>query len=391
LTNRPCLNLNLSRKTDSTIAYNNLDQLLRQAASPNEISALLSSLESSKSIDELQKSSLNEKNCDYCCCDLFSESNSSNSNDCITCMSLPNTTTITCAFNPRYVEMKERLKLKLTKRTVQNTCDQSKSSSSIGNKYKSKPCDNNIDDLVRFIDGNESNTNEITSKKKKNKKNKSTSKNPIVDPPIQTLSKQKKKTKLKIEQQENQIDEPSSIKPPTPSPPPPPPPLPEKTDSNRINTEPSSENPISPEEEVNWITISRKQSKHKPTSVPSLLAVPVIPSNNTKQKRQQTTIKTKISNTQTIAQQKVIPETVSNSNKQHTTMSVAPSRVQNSVKTQNSQQQKIETPSAWTTHEQPQGINIFLIVFHRTTNVCFFLFSGTIIDSSCNNTSFCSI
>jgi len=345
---------------DSTIAYNNFDQLLRQAAKSDEISALLSSLESSKSIDEFQKSTLNEKNCDFCCCDLFSESNSSTPNGCVTCMSLPNTTTITCGFNQRDVEMKERLKLKLTKRTVQNPCEQSKSS--IGNKSKCKPCDNNIDDLVRFIDGNETNSNELITKKNKKKKDKKQNKtiieNPIVDIPPQPVSKRKQKAKLKLEQQEKQIDEPSTIQhstPPvtTPLPVPPSPPS-EKTDSNQINIGPSSENPISPEEEVNWITISRKQSKHKPTSVPSLLAVPIAPPNNTKQKRQQTTVKTK-----TIAQQKVIPETVQNSNKQHTATAV-PSRVQNSVKPQSSQQQqKVETPSAWTNHEQTQGIIIF--------------------------------
>jgi len=364
LTNRTRLNLNLSRKgstikTDSTIAaYNNLDQLLRQAATPNEISALLSSLESSKPLDEFPKSSLNDKNCDFCCCDLFSESNSSTSNSCITCMSLPNTTTITCGFNQRDVEMKERLKLKLNKRTIQNTYDQSKSS--IGNKSKIKPYDNNIDDLVRFIDGNETNSNETLSKKNKKKKDKKQNKLPTENPPSQTLSKRKQKLKLKNEEQEEkQIDESSIIKSPTPPPPSLPPPPQETTNSNQLNLDPSSENPISPEEEVNWITISRKQSKHKSTPVPSLLSVPIVPPNNTKQKRQQTTVKTK-----TNAQQKVIPETVTNSNKQHTTTTTTvPSRVQNLVKTQcaqQQQQQKTEPPSAWTNHEQSHGRNIFL-------------------------------
>jgi hypothetical protein len=99
---------------------------------------------------------------------------------------------------------------------------------------------------------------------------------------------------------------------------------------------------------VNWITISRKQSKHKPIPVPSLLAVPIVPPNNSKPKRQPTTNKTKSSNAQNLAQQKVIPETVTNSNKQHTT-TVPTIRAQSTVKTQTSQQQKSETPSAWTT------------------------------------------
>jgi hypothetical protein len=374
--NHTRLNLNLSSKsgssamrTDSTIAYNNLDQLLRQAASPDEISALLASLESSKSIDELQKSSLHDKNCDFCCCDLFSESNSSNTNGCMTCMSLPTSTTITCAFNQRDAEVKERLKLKLTKRIIQNTPDQPKTST--GNKSKTKPCDNNIDDLVRFIDGDETISDEPTSKKNKKKKvkvnpsnedpnqkkqNKSTLKDPIVETP-QPLSKRKQKAKLKLEQQEKQDEQSSTDKLPTP----PTATLPalERTDPIPATIDRSSENSIPPEEEVNWITISRKQTKHKPspTPVPSLLAVPVVPPNNTKQKRQQPNTQTKNTNISTLAQQKVISETVPNSNKQQHTMSVPPPRVQNSVKSQ----QKIEPPSAWATHEQTQGFKFFRI------------------------------
>ncbi len=308
---------------------NNFNQLLRQAASPNEISAFLSTLESTKSIDELSR----DKNCDLCCCDLFSESNP---NDCVACMSLPNPTAIACTFNQRGAEVKERLKLKFTKRTVQNVPEQSKLST--GNKMKTKPCDNNIDDLVRFIDGDETTSTEGTSKKNK-KKNKSTPKNTNMDSP-QPVSKKKKKKQSKTEEP---IDESSTIKPPTPPPPE------EKSELNPKKIESSSENPISPEEEVNWITISRKQSKHKPTSVPSLLSIPVVPltNSNSKQNRQQTTVKTK----STIAQPKVISETVTNSNKQHPT-TASSTRLQNTVKIQ---QQKNEIPSAWTTHESTQN------------------------------------
>jgi len=124
-----------------------------------------------------------------------------------------------------------------------------------------------------------------------------------------------------------------------------------------------SENFDSPEEEVNWITISRKQGKHKPTppSVPSLLAAPippVIPPTNTKQHRQQqvtnnTKKTTSTANASPLAQQKVIPstgvtsnvtsETISNNNKQqHTT--VAPPRLQNVLKNHASHQsQKVES------------------------------------------------
>jgi len=129
------------------------------------------------------------------------------------------------------------------------------------------------------------------------------------------------------------------------------------TNTTRANVNFPSENFDSPEEEVNWITISRKQTKHKPTppSVPSLLAAPippVVPPTNTKQHRQQhVTASTKktatTANASTLAQQKVIPptlvtsnvvsETISTNNKQqHTT--VAPPRLQNVLKNHASQQ-----------------------------------------------------
>jgi hypothetical protein len=78
----------------------------------------------------------------------------------------------------------------------------------------------------------------------------------------------------------------------------------------------------------------------------------------------------------------VISEVVPNSNKQqHATTA----RVQTTVKTQ----QKTEPPSsAWTIHEETQGIKIVLIIFFKTLS---HLFSNTIIDSSCNSTSFYSI
>ncbi|CAF1187855.1 unnamed protein product [Rotaria sp. Silwood1] len=369
-------NLGSSIKSDSTIAYNNLNQLLRQATSTNEISALLSSFGSSKTNDDLQKPSFNDKDYDDCCCDLFSESDSSATNSCVACMSLAANTTLTCGFNQRDIEMKERLKLKLTKRTVENTSDQSKSPTR--NKSKIKQCDNNIDDLVRFIDGNETASDGSTSKKNKKKKNKrvktnpsneninekkqnlSTPKNPIIDDP-QTLSKRKQKAKVKLEQQQKQDDESSTNKLPTssretlPS---------QKIDSISTNIDISSESSIPPEvveeeEEVKWITISRKQSKHKttPTPNPSQLAASVIPSNNIQQKQQRTSTKTKNANMSTLAQPKLIPETVSNSNKKQkqTTISDAP-RIQHLVKNHNpqKQQQNIEPPSAWTVHQQTQ-------------------------------------
>jgi len=143
------------------------------------------------------------------------------------------------------------------------------------------------------------------------------------------------------------------------------------TNTTRTSVDHPSENFDSPEEEVNWITISRKQSKHKPTppSVPSLLAAPippVVPPTNTKlhrqqqqqQQQQQTTSNTKKTattpNASSLVQQKVIPptvitsnvasETISNNNtkQQHTT--VAPPRLQNVLKNHASHQpQKVES------------------------------------------------
>lgn len=135
------------------------------------------------------------------------------------------------------------------------------------------------------------------------------------------------------------------------------------TNTTRTSVGLSSESFDSPEEEINWITISRKQSKHKPSpsSVPSLLAAPVppvvVPPTNTKQHRQQqTTANTKkaaiTANAPSLAQQKVIPpsivtssvtlETPSATNKQqHTT--VAPVRRQNLLNNHVSHQpQKLE-------------------------------------------------
>ena len=103
-------------------------------------------------------------------------------------MALPGSTTTTTsvlgtaisgAFNPRGIELKERLKLKLTKRTVQGLTEvkgpetksqQEKKKTTTSKATEKKPAvteknpktkdflisdKNNIDDLVRFIDGDE--------------------------------------------------------------------------------------------------------------------------------------------------------------------------------------------------------------------------------------------
>ncbi|CAF1522707.1 unnamed protein product [Adineta ricciae] len=566
--------LNSSSKPDSSsAAYNDLDRLLRNAASNSEVSeaalhSILSSLHSQTCVDSSsspttasaaakhllpsktsealqnflaqqqqqhhhhhyhhqQKRNLptndNNKHCDFCCCEYSegrtcsstSSSSSSSSSaclhlsstanlsngpvaSCVTCMALPGGTTtttsvmgatITGAFNQRNVEMKERLQLKIKKRTVKNQNEQQETLAKeeqqkkaptandkkqpVSDNTKAKPCPvnkNDIDDLVRFIDGLETfspNNNvsqtqtvttsspaaqESTSKKNKKKKDKqakvnhaeevkasnkeqqqqqqqqtnqkkqngpnsiqqsvssqqpsrsasssSSSKAPSIASSTsgvenqQPLSKRKQKAKLRLEQQQQQKQTEAAKGAELPAPP---------SSSNSVNTTASKSTstapPVSsasisltqetksarsdvdlasddfdaPEEEVNWITISRKQSKHKPpsASVPSLLAAPippVVPPTNVKQSRppqQQTTTHTKktvsTTNGLSAAQQKVVSPTVAtstipletpiSSNKPQPT-AIVPSRSQNVSKVQSSP--SVQPPSnLWTsTHVQ---------------------------------------
>ena len=142
------------------------------------------------------------------------------------------------------------------------------------------------------------------------------------------------------------------------------------------NVDIPSENFDSPEEEVNWITISRKQGKHKPTppSVPSLLAAPILPvvtPTTTKQHRQQqqqqgTTNVKKTANNSSIAQQKVIPpnvvtsETIPTNNKQQQYATVAPPRLQNVLKNHASHQsQKVDLSVSSQPSVQPSSSNLW--------------------------------
>ncbi|CAF1165134.1 unnamed protein product [Rotaria magnacalcarata] len=377
--NQKCLSINLSRKPgtgskcDSIRASNKFDSSLHQTTSNNKISALLSSLDSSKTIDDLEKSSFNEKDYDYCCCDLFSESDSSVTNGCVACMPLSTNTTVMYNYNQRDAEMKERLKLKLTKRTVGNNPDQSEISAA--NKSKSKQCDNDIDDLLRFIHGSETIPDERTSKKIRKKKNKRTIINPIPEDinnkaedifrsedtttnTIHNLSKRKQKAKLKAEkEQQNHEDESLTAKPITisvevaPS---------KKLDSIKTNIDPISSIsiPLEQEEEVNWITISRKQNKHKTSSTPvsSSPTASVVPSNTIQQKQRIMSTKTKTTSNSILTQANVLSSTVKSNNKpQKPTRLDCPS-TPSLAKNCNSQKQhkKLETSSAWTPEEQLQ-------------------------------------
>lgn len=194
-----------------------------------------------------------------------------------------------------------------------------------------------------------------------------------------TLSKRKQKAKLKSQQQQQEekpaiarivdSDKANVSTPAVATAAPSPVPLTSSisnsssqgANSSRTNVDLPSENVDSPEEEeVNWITISRKQGKHKPTppSVPSLLAAPIppvmSPSSSKPQRQPQATTNTKkntTANTASIAQHKVIPTAVnppnvisengSTNNKQQ--QNTAPPRLQNVLKNHASHQpQKVE-------------------------------------------------
>ena len=362
------------------IESKNADRL-RPATSTTEVSPSLSSNESSQIIEEF---SMHNKDYDTYYCDLFAEDESLNTSDCLDCMSLPHDIAIAYSFNQRDFEAQKRLRHKVHKRSAKNLANQSKSP--IPTQSKIKQCDNNIDDLVRFIDGNETISDEQRSKKNKKKKNKrmrkalpnedineksesiSTSNNSIVDA-SQILFEKKQMSTSKIQPQEKQSDEFSISKSPKSlvgnS-------LSERNDSIQTDIDHSSERFIPPEEEeeVNWITISRKQSRHKtiPTSARSLPAASVHSSNYNKQKNQRATPKTQNNHTMTRAQPKVIQGTVLNSKKQQETTAASSPRAQDLVKGHTSQQQqqqqrrKIEPSSVWTKHDQTQGIPTFYIL-----------------------------
>jgi hypothetical protein len=177
----------------SNNASHHLDELLRQATSPNEISKFLTSLED-ESYNRMAEEAfaaellLDDDDDDYNFsyrCNTFHDYPGLTAHDPIADyvapFTLPSSLSSTCALNQRDAEAKERLKLKLTQRCVQSH-DQQRPTPATGNKSKAKPSNSNIDELVRFIDGDETvadehcgtsnGTKESTSKKKKKKKEK---------------------------------------------------------------------------------------------------------------------------------------------------------------------------------------------------------------------------
>lgn len=344
------LNLNLSRKAG--LPRGGHEQLRHQRTSPSEIAALLASMKSAEQTNTALRSSFSDKSSDLCCCDLFPESSSAAATGCAACM-------------PLSTAAKGRLQLKVKPGPS--------SDSAAASRTNARQCDNNIDDLVRFIDGEEPASEGTTPKKTKKKKDKQAKTNPAsvdvpqkqpekVAPkestvePTATLSKRKQKAKLKLEQQQQE----TAAKATSPAPSPPPSPvarLPsEKIESRSTTAVSYAENSPSPEEEVNWITISRKQGKHKPTPAPSLPAA----AQSTKSKKLPPPPAPPLPNPKAkpaTAQPKVTPEIVASGNK--------PQHVQPPVKSQT--RENVKAPSAWTKPEPVPGRYIpslaFLVMF----------------------------
>ena len=240
-------------------AMTELEHLLRQAKSPNEISEILSSFEP-------PQTSFADLDDDFSCrCQsLTSDDESSAGRTCHNCT--PSSTTFPAGgFTPRGLETKERLKLKFTKRAEQTPIEPAKPSG--GRQLKGKPSDNNIDDLVRFIDGQDTASPvkpPSTSKKNKKKKGKG---NPPQPEKIETKTSPStgvaslSDTPVVLKKLEETPAIPIvSSRASTPS---------EKPDSLRSSFDSPSESFSPSEEEVNWITISRKQTKPKVTIPPT--------------------------------------------------------------------------------------------------------------------------
>jgi len=191
----------------------------------------------SAKFDELiRQAASKEKICDFCCSNLLSDST-----NCLTCMSIHDSLSNDVVHH-REIERKERLRIKLShKRSNENLNEQ--------NQPSIKPNENSIEELVKYIDGDDSMTpppptTTTTTTTKKNKKKK----------------KNKQKAEILSEENEEQQSDTPVVEP-----------IPmEEVKSTPKITETIIEQPLSPEEEVNWITISRKQVKPKPPPPPPM-------------------------------------------------------------------------------------------------------------------------
>lgn len=367
--------LDLTNKLNSTLNSKDLDQITRQVVSTHELSTLLSSSALSNTVDDSQKSSVHQKDCDCCSCDLCSESDSSTTNSYTTQMSLPMTTNHSCCHNQCGFEKNERLNITLTQRTVENYSGQSKTLNT--NKFKSQQHDSSIDDLVKYIGGNETVTQDSKSEKKKKKKRKRNKKNltnedidkkketlmvskdPMSDG-IENLSEAEESTKSKVDQPEKKNDISSIHEPVIIST--------DITSSKKADITQMSSNLLTEcstvqedEQEMNWITISRKQSKHKATplvAVPSSSSTPRIIANNIEQQRYTKSTKTKSSSISNIVESTPTRDILKTNVKLKQANTLVPQRIESLVKKHDSDIHQQKPQSPWNQHQESRGINI---------------------------------
>ena len=182
--------------TSSATGANSFDSFFRQSRSKQDFSDLLSTNESSTSklSDDFFSTMDIAKKKDpehvYHCSstnhnDMLSSRNSGiDSTNCTT--SSIGTSNRMTGTHLREANKNEKIQTKQAKRGDFSTHGDSHDSSTIVNRSKFKPSDTNIDDLVRFIDGEESqtdrNVNPTKSKKNKKKKNKQTTDHDAIQP-----------------------------------------------------------------------------------------------------------------------------------------------------------------------------------------------------------------
>ena len=315
-----------------------LEQLLRQAKSQSEFSTILSSFKPAV----LPEPSFADPDYEFCstCQSFISDDESSMGQTCVNCMPY--------GFSSRVSEAKERRKSKITKQTQPTAGEQI------------KPLDNNIDDLVRFIDGQDSSPVKPASSSKKNRKKKGKA-NPSTlqtiepEPSVVTGSPKSRDSSCVSSLSDNPVVPPKlqespaipivSTRSSTPS---------EKPNSTRSSFDsPSESSSPTEEEEVNWITIARKQTKPKVT----------VATTRPEQKRPQKPTKSQSKKTSLshppvpLLQQNVIPPTVNSQTRTSNQQKQQPPTTVPARETP----QKRPAPSAWatvTSQEPEPGTNL---------------------------------
>ena len=307
----------------------------------------------SPSTDDL--STMNSKKCEYCSDYQYSEDDDILSG-CVHCMSLPNRNTLMSEWNSRSMERNERLQIKLARRT---NCSESiqTTKSIITKKSKTKPIDQNIDELVKFIDGDQQSANK-ESKSKKNKKKKGKGNVPTI--PSTEITK-------------DEVEIPITRRSSTPSI------ISEKTSSIQSNTNsPSRSVSPSQEEQINWITISRKTTKQKTTNT--------IPSKrqgkNTSQQQSQKT------NPVPHPQKNLIKSTVNSSTStSHQKPQEKPSTISQPPSTSTTNNSSKKTASCWKNNNNTvdqQGISMINVLICSHSLCVFFSSFNQLIPSNLN-------